>query len=255
MGCRSYRSALSEAAAGTLAPERRRVLDGHLAECGECAARIDRLQRARVLIHRAFSESAAVEPSSEWLRRIESQLQTEAETSRLRISYGIPAAAAVAIILAVAAWALLGRHAVPPHQAPVTAAIQPVRQPAPARPEIAAPAGEPTASRPTRSAAASRARVQRQMARRRRPRPNQRIFELVRVQPEREAVNRLYDLLQSGKVDPRSLLKPAQSVEKPIVIAPLRIKPLSIPPLETRGDSSDLQGQRSEARMNKETKP
>jgi hypothetical protein len=241
MGCRRYRNALSEAAAGTLPPEPRRKLDEHLQRCAACARRLDRLQRARAKIHSALSDSAAAEPSQEWLRRIELQLQTEAASPRFRISYGIPAAAVTALVLAVVAWALLGRRAVPPPRAPVTAAVQPAAQPAPARPEIAARTGKPAASSPARPAATSHAREK--MARRRTPRPNRRIFQLVKVQPEREAVIRLYDLLQSGKIDPQSLVEPAQSLDKPIVIAPLSIKPLKVPPIDMKSDSGLGQGQ------------
>jgi len=100
------------------------------------------------------------------------------------------------------------------------------------------------------------------MARRRTPRPNRRIFQLVKVQPEREAVIRLYDLLQSGRIDAQSLLKTAQSMDKPLVIAPLHIQPLEVPPIDAEDDSGFGHGQsfgpgrsNSGARTNKEKTP
>lgn len=236
MGCRTYRKALSEAAAGALPPDRRRKLDEHLERCAACAARLDRLQRAKAMIHSALSETAAAEPSHEWLRRIERQLQTESESPQRRISYGIPAAAVATLVLAVAGWALLGRRALPPPQAPETAAVQPA-----AHPEIAARAAVPAVSRPARPAATSHAPGK--MARRRMPRPNQRFFQLVKVRPEREAVIRLYDLLQSGRIDPQSLLRPAQSEDKPLVIAPLQIQPLEVPPIDVKSEPGVTHGQ------------
>jgi hypothetical protein len=237
MGCRKYRSALTEAAAGTLAPERRRKLDEHLARCPQCAARLDRLQRARAAIHRALSESAAAEPSPEWLRGIQQQLQAETASTRHHISYRVLAIATAAVILAVAAWALRGRFVTPPPpavQAPVTATVHPKAHPATKQPEIAAQTKAPTLPARIRS---TTPRTRARIARRRTSQPDKRFFALVKVQPERKAVIQLYDLLQSGKIDPQSLLKPEQGVNKPIVIPPLRIKPLEIPPIDMETDS------------------
>jgi hypothetical protein len=245
MGCRRYRNSLSEAAAGTLAPEHRRELDEHLAQCAQCAARLDRLRRASDLIHHALAESAAADPSPEWLRGVERRLQAEAKSPRRRGPYGVLIAVAAAIALVLTAWALHGRFITRSPSAtsppPVTATAHRQAPAATAKSEVAARAKKPSVPRPARSAASTRPLAH--LAHRRPPRLNRQHFALVKVQPEREAVIRLYDLLQSGKIDPQSLLKPEQSVDKPIVIPPLHIQPLEIPPIDMKSDSGPGQGQ------------
>jgi Putative zinc-finger len=252
MGCRRYRKALSEAAAGALAPERRRELDGHLAQCAECTTRLDRLQSARVLIYDALSESAAAEPSHEWLRKIEQRLAVQTESHRPRIPYGLVTAVAAAVIGIAAAWTLRGLLFVPPQPRPAMAVVR-ATIPAPTK------GSEPKAG--TEPLAAARSP---HVARGPRVRPALREAARVRDQireatlvpaGEKAAVLQLYRLLQSGKVDTRSLLRPTQAVDKRMSIAPLNIKMLSIAPLETSNDSGGQQQKRSEEGTKKETTP
>jgi hypothetical protein len=254
MGCRRYRKALSEAAAETLAPERRRELDGHLAECAECTARLDRLQRSKALIHRALSESAAAEPSQEWLHRIERRLAEQTEARRPRIPYWMLATATAAVLAAiVAAWTLRGRFATQPAPAPMASVARQATQPVTTRHEAGAKAETFEASAPARKEHVARTRSA--VAARREFAADARFFAEVKVRPEKEAVTKLYELLQSREIDPRSLLTPARDEGEAMTIAPLRIKPLSIPPLEVGGNSRDQQGRGTEAGTNKETKP
>ncbi|MDE3137056.1 MAG: zf-HC2 domain-containing protein [Acidobacteriota bacterium] len=254
MGCRRYRKALSEAAAETLAPERRRKLDEHLAQCAECSARLDRLQRARVLIHDALAESATAEPSHEWLRRVEQRLTEQREPHGPRISYWVVAAATAGVLAAiVAAWTLRGRIVPQPAPAPMTSVARPTTPPVTTRHEAGAKAETFEASTPVHNERVARAH--RGTAARRESAADARFFAAVKVRPEKEAVARLYELLQSREIDPRSLLTPARAEGEPMTIAPLRIKPISIPPLEVGRDSRDQQGRGTEAGTNKETKP
>ena len=108
MGCRRYRNALSEAAAGTLPPERQREINEHLARCSACAQALDRLKRSMAAIDRAFAESAEAEPSPELLRGLERRLQAQTESHWPRISYALLAAAAAGLAGVVAAWAPSG---------------------------------------------------------------------------------------------------------------------------------------------------
>jgi predicted anti-sigma-YlaC factor YlaD len=254
MGCRRYGKALSDAAAGTLALERRRKLDEHLAQCVECAARLDRLQRASALIHRALSESAAAEPSHQWLRGIEQRLTEHAESHGPWISYWVLAAATAAVLAAVvAAWTLHGRFVPQPAPAPMASVARPTTQPVTTRHEAVAKAETFKASDPGHEEHV--ARTHSGAAARRESAADERFFATVKVRPEKEAVARLYELLQSRQIDPRSLLTPARDEGEAMTIAPLRIKPISIPPLEVGGNSRDQQGRGTEAGTNKETKP
>jgi hypothetical protein len=253
MGCRRYRQALSEAAAGSLAPERRRRLDEHLAQCAGCAARLDRLERARVLIHDALSESAAAEPSQEWLRGMDQRLK-QAESRERRISYWVVAAATAAVLAAiVAAWTLRGRFATQPAPAPMASVARQATQPVTTRHEAGAKAETFEASAPARKEHV--ARPHNTAVPHQESSADRRFFAEVKVRPEKEAVARLYQLLQSGEINPQSLVTPEPAETAPMTIAPLRIKPLSISPLEVGGDSRDQQGRGSEPGTNKETKP
>jgi hypothetical protein len=254
MGCRRYRKALSDAAAGTLALERRRKLDRHLAECAECAARLERLHRARTLIHDALAESATAEPSHEWLRRVEQRLTEQAESHGPRVSYWVLAAATATVLAAVvAAWTLRGRFAAQPQPTPVASVARQMSPPGTARHKAGTHAETFAALGSTRKG--RRARLRDGVERRRQTEADRAFFATVKVRPEKEAVAKLYSLLQSRQIDPRSLLTPARDEGEAMTIAPLHIKPISIPPLEVGRDSRDQQGRETEAGRNKETKP
>lgn len=253
MGCRRYRSALRETASGTLAPEQRRKLDEHLAHCADCAARLDRLRRASAMIQGALSESAEVEPSPEWLRRTGQRLTEQTEPRRPRISHWALAAATTVLAAVVAVWMVRGRFATQPSPAPMTSVARPMTPPVTARHESGAKVETFEASAPAREERV--ARTHSGPAAHRESAADERFFATVKVRPEKEAVARLYELLQSREIDPRSLLAPARDEGEAMAIVPLRIKPISIPPLEVGRDSRDQQGRETEAGRNKETKP
>ena len=258
MGCRRYRNALSEAAAGTLPPERQREINEHLARCSACAQALDRLKRSMAAIDRAFAESAEAEPSPELLRGLERRLQAQTESQWPRISYGVLAAAAAGLAVVVAAWTLSGRFAVPSQPAQITVA-RPSPTAAPATREAGTQTEALAAANAARAGAVARSRGRAE--RHRAVAQDRGIFEAVKVTPEKEAVIRLYQLLQTGQIDPRSLLTPTRSDSKTTTIAPLSIKPLSIRPIDMGSDLSAAPGQSSgipsepEAGANKEITP
>lgn len=275
MDCRRYRDALSDAAAGTLAEERQRALDEHLARCAACAARLERLKHSMAEIDRALAESAEAEPSAELLRGFHERLESvgAAHSRPARISPRAVAVAAAVLALLAAAWIVHGRFAVPaPHVAPPFRAAQehgPAQRAAPHAviPNAAAPLaerlattpGNPGAVRRERSASPRHPRPARRVA----PKWDQSIFAEAKIQPEGPAITRLVELINSDKIDARSLLPPPETKIQPIVIKPIAIQPISIPPLEIGGDSSKPNGQpsdpassgASEAGANKERKP
>jgi len=257
MGCRQYRNALSEAAAGTLAQEQQRSLNEHLSRCAACAEALDRLKRSMAAIDRALLDSAKLEPSPELLPGLERRLRAQTESRWPRISYALLAAAAAGLAVVVAAWTLSGRFTVRSRPAPI-AAVAPTAAPASARPATGALAQGFIAKGSRHAATVTRSRER--TGQRRVPTEDRRIFEAVKVTPEKEAIGRLYELLQSGQIDPRSLLNPARTETGSMTIAPLHIKPLAIPPIgdddsnaaprQSPGTSSD-----SETDANKEITP
>jgi anti-sigma factor RsiW len=239
MGCRQYRNALSEGAAGTLAPDRQREINEHLARCSGCAEALDRLKRSMAAIDRALLDSAKPEPSPELMRGLEHRLQAQTESRWPRISYALLAATAAGLAVLVAAWTLSGRFAVPSQQAQITVA-RPSTTAAPATREAGTQTGALVAANAARAGAVARSRGRAE--RHRAVAQDRGIFEAVKVTPEKEAVIRLYDLLQSGQIDPRLLLTPVRNDSQTTTIAPLVIKPLSIRPIEMDSDSSAAPG-------------
>lgn len=237
MDCQRYQADLSAVAAGsTLAPERQRALAEHLKRCPPCATRIERQRRALEMIDRALAEGADAVAPPELVRRIERQF---AEPPQPALRVGALAAAAAALALATGTWLLHSRFRLQPRQPAAS-----IRAGVPAPPSVRSSHG--IHGSPAPLVAAGRIRPGPRPGRRRTLPPDERIFVLARFPAEKEAVDRLYQLLENRQIDARSLrMIPANGNEN-AAPAGLAIRPLVISPLET----DSLAGGAGEPRTN-----
>jgi hypothetical protein len=225
MDCDRCKTNLIDAALGTLEGRRDAEFRAHLASCPPCRAALDTQRQLLAAIDCGIAESAAAEPSPEFVARVRRRLEQEMIRVRPWFAGWMPAAVgALAALALVAVW--MARRATPgpgTHQpfqttvaterpAPNTGTPRPQRtaaQPlvAQARDEGAGRRGLTTVKLGSRRGATSAAGPE------------------VLVGPEeRAAVLRFYDAVRSGRVDAASLL----AAPAPLGPTELKIAPLDI---------------------------
>ncbi|HEV2388169.1 MAG TPA: hypothetical protein VGS20_13035 [Candidatus Acidoferrales bacterium] len=230
MDCGRYQADLSAVAAGGgLAAEARRVLEEHLRRCPKCSEGLERRKRALEAIDCALAETASAAPSPELVRGLERQLAEPPPPPAL--SFGAVTAATLALAIAAGTWLAQDRFR---RQALPVAPGTTSRTSDAARAAVSGPSRGSTT--PLEAGATGGGGIR--LVRRRALRPETRILEPARAPAERDAVVRLYRLLESRQVDARSLQPAAAAEDADIAVAPLRMRPLAIPPLEIDSPSN-----------------
>jgi len=238
MACERYREALSERAAGALAPAE---LESHLAGCEDCRQELAKLRRALALVDGELRGLLATEPSPDLAARIR-QAAAEPEAGfRFRPAFVFQTLAAAAV-LAAAVFVLLRGHETAPTPVAALAAHPPLASAAPP-PAPGAPFG-PTAPRaptvppgvpglPVETSGHSRATVRRAAP----PAPE------VLVPPGQvETLLRLTALVNRQRLAPPGLgaagqASPDLAEPRPIAVGSIDITPLEIVPLDPAEDS------------------
>lgn len=230
MACERFEKALIEEA---IEPGGNAELASHLANCADCREELARQRLLQERITAGVGALVADGPSPVLLARVRHQIAAE------RAPRAFPWLQWAAAGLAIAACAVLWYEFRPqvPVRAPQVQSVQAPAQNSPLTqqvPIVASPVvRQPrsggrhlvVARRPSNSipGAVVAKNIQSQAP------------EVIVPPGQREAVLRLVNALQSGRVDAASLLKPAQSGE----FALLKIAPIEVKPLVTEEDKQD----------------
>ncbi len=226
MGCERYKSWLSDAALGALAPAREAEWRAHVEQCAACRAELERERMLLAALERGLEESLSAEPSPEFAARVRMRVVEEAARPRAWFSGWIPAgAAALAVLVIVAVWLV---HRQPSEQQrverrevtesrPPSGSLGPAPLGQPPQAVIPKAPGEPLRSKPIGTASE---RIGHGPA----------VLEVLVAEEEQAGILWLYNTVRSRRVDasawpaePLNDVRPAE-----LKIAPLEVAKLDI---------------------------
>ena len=269
MDCKRYKSWLSDAVAGALGPAREAELRAHVEACSDCRALLERERALFEAIDRGVQAHLAAAPSPEFAARARMRLAEEAARPS---KYGLNAGSRLGTWLAPRFWPRFGLATSVPAAAAALLAFAVLtvwlaRRPASHRPTspqaVAQKDSAPRAQLPavasqvsghqaqprlaTRTVGASEAQPSNDTRRQLRGlrRPPRRVDssiggslpEVIVDKNEQESLAKLYESINSGRVDVASLAAVPPGFERQpdgsLVPVPLKIAPLDIAKLDS----------------------
>ena len=233
MACERYRDALTDVAAGAVAPA---DVEEHLASCEGCRRKLAALQKALALADAGLAALVAAEPTPDLPARIREAVAESGPTPAWRFGWLWPlAAAAATLLVALAVW--VGRAPAPEPRV----ALEGEGRVVPRDAGPAAPAGSAIPAGPRRADTDVRVRSDEAVTARHRPRPARAAAaapEVLVPRGEAEALLRFAAIVHRDRHAPGAFLaadRPSPDLAEPAAldITPLEIVPLD--PAETSG--------------------